>query len=92
MTVLLVQAASEFDRNMCGFYLLIFYKMFHCIKKGETFDIKQISFGSILLYSSEHFTSKKPNSPSTTTLPSRVAPRTKLFLSMTNPQGSPTTS
>ena len=58
MTVLLVQAASEFDRNICGFYLLIFYKMFHCIKNGEFFDIKQISFGSILLYFSEYFTSK----------------------------------
>ena len=46
----------------------------------------------MFLYSSEHFASKRPNSPSTTTLPSGVAPRTKLFLSMTDLQGSVTIS
>ena len=84
MTVLLLYVASEFDRNMCDFYLPVFYKMFHCIK--------QISFGSMFLYSYEHFTSKGPNSPFTTTLLPEVAQRTKLFLSMKNPQGSATTS
>ena len=61
-------------------------------KKGGFFEIKEISFGTIFLYSTEHFTSKRPNSQSTTTLPSGAAPRIKLFLSMTNPQGSTTTS
>ena len=89
MTVFSVQVASEFDRNKCDFYLPIFYKMFHCIRKVK---IKQIYFGSIFLYSCEHFTSKRPNSPSTTTLPSGVAPRTKLFLYMTDPQRSTGTS
>ena len=71
---------------MCDFYLSIF----SFYKKTGFFEIRQISFGSIFLYSCEHIISFhyfiRLHSPSMTTLLYRVSQRTKLVLSITDPK------
>ena len=80
--VLLKLAAFEFGHNMYQVWLLsINIDFLGTIIKSKTtlLEIKHMSFGYTLRYSSLHLASMIPNSPSKTTLPSGVAPKIKVI-------------